>query len=259
MFFRFPRQIVYFLFLLVPFWLIFFNSSSWHGLKMKAMGLMTASVATVRWPLNEAVRLLSYRRIWQENQRLQRESGSLKSRIVQLEEIVRETNRFGRLYQFRDSKSFDSVMAAVIARDPANWNSSIMINRGKRDGLRPGMAVINVDGVVGKVAEVSDRAAKVVLIGDPGFSVAAINRRSRESALVSGTLSGSCRMLYLPENPDLELEDEVITSALSSDFPPGLLIGHVVRIKEFAAGTRRQVDIHPAVDVSTLEEVLVLK
>ncbi|NTV29848.1 MAG: rod shape-determining protein MreC [Candidatus Omnitrophica bacterium] len=256
---KLPKQLAYVLIFLIPFWLLFFNSPFFHNIKMTLMGTATSSVAVVRWPLLELEKMLSYRKSWEENRRLKSEMRDLKSRAIQLEELARQNGRYEKLVSFRDRRGFNAVMASVIARDPANWNSSLMINRGKSDGIRPGMAVVNADGVVGKVAETAGHVSKVILVNDTGFSVAAVDRRSRESGLVTGSLSGKCRMLYLPENADLEQGDEVITSELSSDFPPGILVGSISRLMPAGDVGGYRAEISPSVEVSRIEEVLVIK
>jgi len=256
---KFPKRFVYVAILLVPFALLFFNSPLCHSIKMALMGVATSSVAVARWPVQELEKIISYRKSWDENRKLKREMGDLKSRAIQLEEMARQNVRYEKLIDFRDRHGFDAVTAAVVARDPANWNSSLMINKGKSDGLKPGMAVVNADGVVGKIAEVAAHVAKVILVGDPGFSVAAVDRRSRDSGLVSGSLSGKCRMYYLPDGADIKQGDEVITSELSSDFPAGILVGEVSRIFPTGDASGFRAEIDPVVEVSKLEEVLVIK
>ncbi|MBF0619026.1 MAG: rod shape-determining protein MreC [Candidatus Omnitrophica bacterium] len=259
MFRKFPKQVFYALIALVPFGLLFFNSPFFHGVKLNLMGMATASVAVARWPLKEAEILITYRKTYTQYQKLNRDVTALKSRIVSLEELSQENVRYEKLLQFKNRQMYASVTALVVARDPANWNSSLMINKGKSDGVRPGMPVVNASGVVGKVAEVSETSAKVILVNDPGFNVAVINRRSRESALLSGSLSGKCRMFYLPENADVKVGDEIITSKLSNEFPDGIVVGVVTDVfpPEGLSSARAEVD--PEVELGKIEEVLVIK
>lgn len=259
MFRKTPKQFIYIAIFVVPFLLLFFNSSFGHGLKLKLMGFGTLSVAMARWPVKEVQMIFSYRKSFCENQKLKKDMSTLKARVISLEEMVREEGRYERLARFREKQSFSSVSAVVVARDPANWNSSLMVNKGKSDGIKPGMAVINGDGVVGKVAEVAQHVSKVVLVNDSGFSVAVIDRRSRESALLTGSLSGRCRMSYLPERADIETGDEIITSKLSADFPEGVLVGTVIRVFPADNDSSMEVVVDPAITVSQLEEVLIIK
>jgi rod shape-determining protein MreC len=134
-----------------------------------------------------------------------------------------------------------------------------MIDKGRVQGIRSGMPVINALGVVGKVAEVSQTSSKVILVNDPGFSVAVLNRRSREAGLLSGSLSGECRLSYLPADSDVEAGDELVTAKLSTTFPEGLLVGKVVEVYPAGGISDARARVTPAIDVSRIEEVLVVK
>ncbi|MBF0387097.1 MAG: rod shape-determining protein MreC [Candidatus Omnitrophica bacterium] len=223
------------------------------------MSFGASSVAVARWPVDELGRVISYRKTYNEYQKLKREVGGLKARLVALEENGAANKRYVRLLDLRNKSNFVTETALVVARDPANWNSSLMINKGKLDKLRPGMAVINSSGVVGKVAEVASDVSKVILLNDSGFSVAVINQRSRESSLLSGSLSGDCRLQYLPEDADIRVGDEIVTSVLSSVFPEGLLVGTVSEVYPGEPGTPPRAVVEPAVEPSKVEEVLVIK
>lgn len=259
MFQKTPKQIVYFFIITIPFVLIFFNFSLGHSLKLKLMGFGTWSVSVVRWPVREVQMMFSYRKSFYENQQKKKEISALKAKVIGLEEIIRQDVRLKRLNQYRESHLFSSITAVVVARVPSSWNSALMISKGKIDGIRPGMSVINGDGVIGKVAEVSTHISKVILLNDPGFSVAVINRRSRETALLTGGLSGKCRLSYLAERADIEVGDEIITSKTSTDFPDGILVGVVTKVFSFMGGKTIFADVEPAATLSQIEEVLVIQ
>lgn len=256
---KLPKQIVYALFIVIPFGLIFFHSPFWHSVKMSAMSVGTASIAVARWPVEEVHRILTYRKTWKDYQKLERQVNALKARVVAMDEMGQENRRYARLLEVKNKAMFSSEAALVVARDPSNWNSSLMINKGREDGLKPGMAVINALGVIGKVAEVAEDSSKVILINDPGFSVAVVNQRSRESGLLSGSLSGRCRLQYLSQDADIRVNDELITSSLSAAFPSGLLVGTVVDVAPGRTGESPRAEVEPAVDVAKVEEVLVIK
>ncbi len=256
---KLPKQLIYAVFVIIPFWLLFFNSPFFHGVKMGLMSFGASSVAVVRWPVDELGRVLSYRKTFNEYQKMKREVGGIRARVVALEENGAANKRYVRLLDLRNRLNYSTETALVVARDPVNWNSSMMVNKGKSDGLRPGMAVINFSGVVGKVAEVAGDVSKVILLNDSGFSVAVVNQRSRESSLLSGSLSGDCRLHYLPEDADIRVGDEIVTSALSSVFPEGLRVGTVSEVYPGEQGTPPRAVVEPAVELSKVEEVLVIK
>ena len=190
--------------------------------------------------------------------KLRAQVNTLKARLVNMDEAMRENTRLTRILEFKRRSIFSSVGANVIGRDPTNWNSMIIIDKGTKDKITVGLPVVSALGVVGKVAEVSAEMSKVILLTDPSFSVVAVAERSREVGLVSGTLQGMCRMRYIDAQVPLEMGDQVMTSRLSSSFPEGLLIGEVVSVNTATNGKTLDGIIKPAVSLSQLEEVLVV-
>jgi len=75
---------------------------------------------------------------------------------------------------------------------------------------------------------------------------------------VSGTLGRSLIMKYLPKDADIRVNDVVITSGLTDAYPQGLLIGSVINIREEFSGLSRYCYINPAVNLSSIEEVLII-
>lgn len=256
---KIPKNLIYVVVIVAPFWLLFFNSSFWHGLKLKTMGVAASALSIVNVPLKEAQIFLSYRKTYGDYKKFQRENMALRARSVELDETRDENARLTGLLGLKARQDFLTSAARVIARDPANWNSSLMISKGRAEGIRPGMPVINGLGVVGKVAEVAEHSAKVILVNDPGFSIAVVNQRSREAGLLSGSLTGKCRLSYLPEETDVKAGDQIVTSPLSNAFPEGLLVGRVVEVYPAGGISDARAEVKPAVEVAKIEEVLVVK
>ncbi len=209
-------------------------------------------------PIKEFKKILYYHRIFDEYKRLNREVSVLKTRLMGMEEVIRENRRLEQLLNFKRSLLYSSVVATVIGRDPSYWDSTMMIDKGKSDGIRAGMPVVNASGVVGKIAEVGDASSKIILLTDPQFSVAALIQRPRESVLVAGSLEGICRLKFIAEGADIHVGDQVITSKLSSSFPESLLIGEVTAITKNPNSSLTEGIVKPAVSLSQIEEVLVI-
>jgi rod shape-determining protein MreC len=150
------------------------------------------------------------------------------------------------------------VPARVIGRSADNWSSIVIIDKGSYNGIRRGFVAINYLGLVGRVIEVGDTASKIMLINDPSLGVSSVVQRSRQEGLVSGTLGRSLIMKYLPKDADIQPSDTIVTSGLTSAYPKGLLIGTVVSIGEEFSGLSRYAIIMPAVNLSSIEEVLII-
>lgn len=256
---RNQKLVVYFLIFLSVFLLLFSRQGFVNPLEFQVVETVSWPLRLILAPLNEAKKLIFYHRIYGEYVKARKEAETLRHRIVAMEELVKENNRLNHLLDVKRKALFSTTTANIIMRDPSDWNAALVIDRGTDDGIEVGMPVVNALGVVGKIAEVSRRKAKVILLTDPSFSVAVVTQRSRQAGLVSGSLSRMCRLRYLGDHADVQKGDMVITSKFSSSFPEGLLIGEITNV--YPAGTFPQTEclVRPAVDFSQLEEVLVVK
>jgi len=253
------KLLIYAAVLLGTFLLIFLSKKIFAPLQYQIIRSTSLPARIIAFPFKEAKKILYYHRTFDEYLRLRKQVKTLEQRLMGLDEVLRENNRLEKLLSFKRKLIYSAVAANVIGRDPSNWSATMIIDKGEEDGLEAGMPVVNAQGVVGKVAEVFSDRSKVILQSDPSFSVAALVLRSRESGLVSGTLLGMSRMRYLSARADIRMGDRVITSKLSSSFPEGLLIGEVVSVQHDRNNPVIDCIIKPAVTLSQLEEVLVIK
>ena len=258
MFRRTRKKLVYILIFLIPTFVLLSRFRIFSPIKFGFISIISAPARVLSFPIKEIKKILYYHRTFDEYRRLRTETDVLKARLIGLEEVIRENTRLEKLLEFKRELVYSSVTASVIGRDPSNWRSSMIIDKGKKEGIELGMTVVNALGVVGRIAEVGDNFSKVILLLDPQFSVAAVIKRSGESGLVTGTLQGGCRMSYIASEADVLPGDMVITSKLSSSFPEGLLIGEVVRLNKDFDGSSSECIIEPAVYFSQIEEVLVI-
>lgn len=252
----FKKYLIYLFILILPFSFLFFSFPFLERLKFKIVDVVSFPAQTLSFLAKEIKKILYYHHTFEEYKKLKQETGFLKSRLVGLEEVIKENNRLEKLLEFKRKSIYSSQMANVIGRDPSQWNATLIIDKGSRDGLRQGMPVIHSQGIVGKIAEVGLNKSKVILLTDPQFSVAAILEGSREAALVTGTIQGVCRLRYLNPEAQITKGEKVITSKLSASFPEGLLIGEVHEIQE--GSFSQEAVIKPAVSISQIEEVLVI-
>jgi len=257
MLFRKKRNhLFYLLFIVVSFFLLFSFPPLTAPLKSKVLEIISIPLRYLSFPIKEIKKILYYHRTFEEYKRLNGEVNLLRARLIGLEEIFRENTRLEKLLEFKRNFVFSSIAASVIGRDPTRWNSTMLIDKGRSDGIKLGASVVNSYGVIGKVLEVNAHTSKVVLLTDPQFSVAALVKRPRESGLVIGTLQGACRLKYIGKNADIRVGDRVITSKLSASFPEGLMLGSVVQIDQKEPSY--EYILQPAVSLSQIEEVLVI-
>jgi len=206
----------------------------------------------------ECAGIIFYHRNMVELASLNNEAENLRRRLFDLREVEQENLRLKNLLNFKQKSPLRLVSARVIASSPDSWSSSVIIDKGRHSGIRRGMAVINAQGLVGRVIESAEDNSKVLLINDPGQGVSSIVQRSRQEGLVSGTLGANLIMRYLPDDAQIAVGDIIITSELSQVYPKGLLVGRVINIGKEFSGLSRYAVVKPAAELSSIEEVLVI-
>lgn len=193
-----------------------------------------------------------------ENQRLRERLRALEAEHHRDAEIELENRRLQRLLDFHGDVPSQLVTAQVIGRDASGIFQTLTLDRGTRDGIRGGMAVVCADGIVGRIAQSSPHASRVLLISDHNSGVDALVQRTRARGIVEGGLSGSCSMKYIKRSDEIDVNDVVVTSGLDGIFPKGILIGRVSGVTRKDVGLFQVAEVVPAVDFAKLEEVLVL-
>ncbi len=194
------------------------------------------------------------------------EINDLKLQLQTLEEAALENERLRELLDIKDRyESQDPLYARVIARDPGVWFDTFSINQGTSSGVAVNMAVITADGLVGRVYEVGLNYAKVISIIDSRSAVACLIERTRDNGVMRGQITANstdsqCYMYYLPAVNDVSPGDTVITSGEDKLFPKGITVGTVTAVsRQQTDSSDRYIIVQPAVDFTSIEEVLVLR
>lgn len=202
---------------------------------------------------------LLLRQVHNENESLREEITSLDQKLIDYQEAYIENLRLRRLLDFRSTIQTETVAAQVVLHDLTGWFQTLMIDKGFREGIAPDMAVVNDEGVVGRVLDVSDRYARVLLITDVGSSIDAIIQRNRVRGIVGGKDANTCVLKYVRGNLDVQVGDLVVSSGKDGVFPKGLRLGTVQGVFKDPLDLFQRIDIKPMVRLSALEEVLIIK
>ena len=215
----------------------------------------TAVIQTIQHTYQQYFFLVHLQR---ENEMLRQRIAELQKENTQKEVVLLANERFRKLLQFREEISAPTVAAEVIGQDPSSWFKSVTINRGERDGVGKGMAVISPEGVVGQVLKAAPHYATVLLVTDYNSAIDSIVQKTRARAIVEGKGENRCQMKYLLRTEEVNVGDVVLTSGLSGNFPKGLLIGEIRRVEKKGHGIFQYAEMVPSVDLTRLEEVLVI-
>jgi rod shape-determining protein MreC len=232
--------------------------------------LVSQFLIEIKAPLDEMVTLpgRSVRSWWndygdlldvrKDRDEKERENAQLRQEVIALREQVRSSERFRRLQDFQERNELNLLPANVSAQDLSPWFSSITIDKGSADKVEPGMAVITDQGVVGVVSGVALSYSHVLLVVDPQSQVQSYAQRSRSRGAVRGRSNGLCTLEYVLRDADIQVNDTLLTSGLGGIYPRGLLVGTVSAVTHEPPEMFKRIEVKPAVEFSSLEEVFVI-
>jgi rod shape-determining protein MreC len=226
------------------------------GVRNFTTAILTAPLKAVRYTGRY---LETKRELSEENIRLRREVGELSLREETYKELREENERLRELLMFKRRVGYETISAEVIVRDPNDWLGSFVIDKGTDDGVNKGAAVCSAKGLLGKVTEARADSSSVMLVTHPGFKSGGMLKDSRVHGIVEGEGKGYARMLYLPVDAEIKIDEVVITSGLSRVFPKGIAIGRIVSVEKSRTGLFKYALIKPEANAYDQEEVLCIK
>jgi rod shape-determining protein MreC len=195
--------------------------------------------------------------------RVERQLSQFETVERDIVELRRENKILRKQLGFSRTLRFGHIPAEVIGKDPGNIFSTIVIDKGSRDGVKKDMPIVafqdGFQGLVGKVVVVSPHSSIVQPIVDPNCYVAARLQNLRYEGLVSGLGSATeqVKMDYVQKRARDEIKygDLVITSGMNSIYPKGIYIGRVRSIGAKEWQTSLELTLQPIVDFARIEYV----
>ena len=187
-----------------------------------------------------------------ELRRLREENARLLTWQNVAQQLESENNALRSFLNFRYGPQASFVTARVVGDSGSAFVRSMLLNAGKEDGIKGGQAVMTADGLVGRIAEVGDNSARVLLLTDLNSRIPVILERSRERAILAGDNSRQPRLAFVPSDVRPEPGERVVTSGHGGTYPAGLPVGVVSGISDGI------VRIQPLVEWNRLEFVRVV-
>jgi rod shape-determining protein MreC len=192
-----------------------------------------------------------------ENEALKRDLASAQVAMQEQRALADRTRGLEQLLDLREHLKLKTVAAEIIGAAATPDFRTLTIDKGTRDGVRADMSVIAPAGIVGRLVVPSLRSAKVQLLIDRNAAAGAIIERTRAQGVVVGGGDDRLRLEYVSEVFDIVVGDVVVTSGIDGIYPKGFIIGRIESV-ERSGGAYKRITIKPAVDFSSLEEVLVV-
>src|SRR5580698_7940066 len=230
-------------------------------IRVWAVDVITPFERVLIWAQNGTGNLwhsyLYLRGVRAENRQLKDQIEHLRLEQVRLNEDAVQAHRLQALLAFKEQYISKTVAAQVIGSSGSDSSRMVYIDRGENGGVKRDMAVITSDGIVGKVLQVFPSVSQVLLINDQSSGVGTILEKSRLQGFLKGTANGEVVLEGVMSDEQVAPGERVLTSGGDQIFPKGLPVGTVAKV-----GTGKDlflnIGVKPAVNLSKLEEVLVL-
>ncbi len=213
------------------------------------LDLMTRPVDTVGDAIASAQELANLR---SENERLKAENEALRHWESAAHNLNAENEALRRLTNMTPDPRLRYVSARVVGDPGGAFVRSALINAGTEHGIKRGQAAITGEGLIGRVADVGERSARVLLLTDMNSRIPVIVGNRRYRAVLGGDNSHQPQLLYLAPTAQIAPGDRVVTSGHGGVFPVGIPVGHVAQL------TEDQAVVQPFVDWDHVEFLRVL-
>ena len=197
----------------------------------------------------------------EENEKLQAQNSELEKKLREFETVKAENETLKEYHNLTEKYSdYKTLPANVISRDISNYSKTIVINVGKKSGIKENMTVIAAEGLVGHVISSTDATSKVQTIIDSSSNTSSILSSSRDSIVCKGQLENmrNLKAVYIPTDANVAQDDRVETSGLGGIYPKGIYIGKVTKVVNTNNLIDRYALVETAVNFNKLETVLVI-
>jgi len=188
---------------------------------------------------------------------LRKENAQLMLAVNLLREYALENREIKNLLSFKLSSDLDLIPSTIVSKNISNTQGAYIINSGISDNVSKSMSVINENGLIGIVIETANDFALVHTLTNSSLKISATIPRSNVNGVVRWD-GENLVMQNIPTTADINTGDRVVTSVLSTIFPPSIPVGLVVKKESSISGLLSNVTIKPFVDVYSVKNVFVL-
>jgi len=192
-----------------------------------------------------------------DNARLERENADLRQRLAADAETRSDNELLRRQLGLDVAGAPRRVGAEVVLFSPDSYRQFVTINKGSKSSVAPGMAVMSEGVLIGSIVDVQASTARIMLVTDPEFKIAAKDQDTGASGILRGQLGNGLVLDEIGQTETVKPGDSVTTAGLGGQVPPGLLIGSVQSVNtranvvfqsaqvetEFRVGKLRFVDV----------------
>jgi rod shape-determining protein MreC len=252
------RQRVILLFMLlelVNLWAVFKYNAYQHTLYFNTTNQWAATI------LSTTHEVKSYHQLRIVNETLARENAQIRTELLRLKSQQQPASKLPYFVSDAMLNRYQALACRVIDQSTQMSQNYLTIDKGRLDGIQPGMAVISSTGVVGKIMSCTENLSLVVSVLHTSNSVSAKLKRSGELGYIKwpGYQSEVAELMDVSKYKKVVKGDTVVTSDYNAVFPPNIPIGIVAKVGLEKDDTFHDIKVMLFTQFATLQYVYVIK
>lgn len=194
-----------------------------------------------------------------ENLDLKAEQLLLKAQVQRLLAIESENTQLKALFRSSARIKGKMLVTQLLAVDTEPFVAQMVVDRGSRDGVFIGQPVLDANGVMGQVIQVTPMTSRVLLVNDPHSGVPVQNARNGIRAIAVGdNNTGKMRLVNIPKTVDIQQGDMLVTSGLGERYPEGYPVGQVISVTKDPGLQFATIIVEPSAHLDQSREVLLI-
>ena len=176
-----------------------------------------------------------------------------------LQFLENENTNLRKILQIKEIVKKEIIIAEIVLPNQINGIPQVIINKGAKDNIKPGSAVMNSQGLIGQVTQVNNNSSKITPTTSNQFAVSAISNKGSINGIISGTGGPLLEIQQLPAYESLAIGDYFLTSGLGGIYPRGIKIGKVTKIIPTNNSQFNRITITPFSSPLSFSEVMLIR
>src|SRR6266436_5467274 len=178
-------------------------------------------------------------------------------RLQRYEALEAESQRLRALRNNTAGVTDRFLIGDIMDLDLDAFRERVLVDKGARDGVFVGQAVLDAGGVFGQVARVGELTSEVILVSDGTHAIPVqVNRNGLRTIAVGTGDMGRLKLPYLSTSADVVVGDLLVTSGLGGGFPAGYPVGTITEVKRDPSQSLAEVEVRPAAALDRSREVM---
>jgi len=203
--------------------------------------------------------LVYIKEVIDENKELRYQNYILKLEKLKWDKLDKENKRLRELLNIKEEKKMEFIFAEIIYRNAMEFYQNMIINKGKKDGIKKDMVVLNKDVLLGKIVEVNEKTSRVALITKKDFYVSVLTTDNKNLGILEGQNQRNLELKNIITDSDIKKGDKIKTSGLSNIYPKDILVGEVSDVKKDEGQIFKSIEVKLLYNLLNLNEVIILK